>query len=399
MKKDIHRIFLQLTTLFVFVVMLFPTFLFAHIDPKDGSTVYTTTVEITGASLVDDNNITGPAKILFDYFVTPTSPVHTVSSGITKNPITMESSSMVTFKPIEIYSHEQCGCQQDFSTAIYLQDYSPAWTALGGIAQGAINTGIGFALGGVIGAGSHIVGELVETIIDGVSEMNLTDAEKAKRDRAELERQSDIVGVMEDDQNTPCDPSPQDFTAPVVQDGENNGTLSYRITKINTERACVAEPVVDQSSGDEGDDSDDEEKPWCDNSTGKVLVKDKYICPTSTTAVGSMCACIDGYEWAYENDHCQGCQKTNKDKCMAAVKEIIDANTGNMSPRLSFSGEDKILWQEGPISCKQQSAVLNDWARSLADDTPKYRKECTKLDFVRGDPTDECGLEFLWRYK
>jgi hypothetical protein len=251
----------------------------------------------------------------------------------------------------------------------------------------------------VFGAGSQIVGELIETIIDEISEMSLTDAEKAKRLRAELERQSDIIGVVEDEQSTHCAES-QDFTAPITQEGENNGTLSYRITKSETDRACVIESVVDESGGDEGDDEEDEdEKPWCDTQTGKVLFKDEYICPTSSSPVGSMCACIEGYEWAYEKDHCQGCQKTNKDKCMKAVKDTIDATTGNMSPRLSFKGDTQILWEEGPISCKQQSAVLSEWARSLADETLKHRKECTKLDFVRGDPTDACGLEFLWRYK
>lgn len=376
----------------------YPAEVRAHLDPEEGTKIYEVSVALTGASVIDDDNFFGPAKLLFEYFVTPTEPKHDDSAGITSDPITINSGESVTFDPIEIYSHEQCGCAQDFKFQIFLKDHSPILSTAKNVARIGTNIAGGFVTGGPAGAIVSAAGEALGAIVDYGMEMGGTDTEKAARERARLRRESESIGRVFEKVSTDCDPAKETFTSAAMDEGTQNGTLTYQVVKRETDRACVDEPVVDEFGGP---DEPEDERPQCILETGKVLIDGEYYCPISAVPVGMGCGCRAGYEWAYLDNKCEGCTRVKNDYCLDAVRATIEDGTGQLEPELTLEGENMIKWTWGPMSCKAQDAVLFDTAHILPGETFKHREYCTNLEFVRGDPTgsDSCGLEFLWKYK
>lgn len=380
------------------VLLAVPLAASAHLDPAEGAKIYEVSVALTGASIVDDDNFFGPAKLLFEYFVTPTDPKHDDGTGITSNPITINSGESVTFDPIEIYSHEQCGCAQDFKFQIFLKDHSPLFSAAKNVVRAGANIAGGFAVGGPVGATISAAGEAVGAITDYGMGMGGTDKEKAARERDRLRRESKSIGRVFEKVSTNCDPAEETFTSAAMDGETQNGTLTYRIEKHATDRACVDEPVTDGVPPDEPEEDD---RPQCILETGKVLIDGEYYCPQSAVPVGMSCGCRAGYEWAYLDNKCEGCTRVKNDYCLDAVRATIEDGTGQLEPELTLEGENMIKWTWGPMSCKAQGAVLFDTAHILPGETFKHREYCTNLEFVRGDPTgsDSCGLTFLWKYK
>lgn len=369
----------------------------AHLGQEEDPKIYEISVAITGASIVDDDNIVGPAKLLFDYAVTPTDPVHDKNTGMTTESTPVEGGSSATFDPIEIYSHEQCGCAQDFKIDVHILDHSPVLSTAQGLVRSGINVASGFLTSPVSG-GIALAGEIISTVVDYGMEMGSTDEAAAYR-KARMQRQSERIGRVLEEIRTGCDPAEQTFTAKAMDGGAENGTLTYQVVKHETDRACVDEPVVDEFGGP---DEKKDERPQCILETGKVLIDGDYHCPISAVPVGMGCGCREGYEWADLANKCDGCTKTKNDRCLEAVRATIEDGTGQLEPPLALEGEDMIKWTWGPMSCKQQGAVLFDTAQILPGETFKHREFCTNLEFVRGDPIQygaNCGLTFLWKYK
>ncbi|MBI3963854.1 MAG: hypothetical protein HY341_02540, partial [Candidatus Kerfeldbacteria bacterium] len=144
---------------------------------------------------------------------------------------------------------------------------------------------------------------------------------------------------------------------------------------------------------------EEEDKPACQVETGKVLLNDEYVCPTSSVEEGGGCLCIEGYEWVSPADHCQGCTKTNVEKCLAAVRTSIDQATGTLEPNLRVE-DTRIIWDGGETSCKSQASVIADFSDLLRQYTPQNTAECTNLEFLAGyaHPALACGIEFSFRY-
>jgi hypothetical protein len=395
----------------MFVVLIAPVA--AHPDPYLGQKMYDIESRITNVSIADDQNFFGSANVLFRSFVTGLDPSHGEEETMTEDAVSISSGESKAVGPINIYKHKQCGCQKTLKFQIFALDHSPNQSLLKKLLGKLAGYGLSGALGGASGIGANIVADVFQELIDLLTQLGMSASELQAQLRASLQKQSDMLGSALKTETLDCLAGEQSFTAPLELEGTPNGTVTYEVTQTETGEVCdeaenesgAVPPSEEDEPGSAGQPTQPatppETKPACIPSTGKVLVKDKYYCPTSSVeTAGGVCECIEDYEWVDPANLCLGCTKTRKDKCYAAIKLAIDMGTGYTEPDLSYSGDDKIVWQLGEISCKHLQSVITDYSSGVRQALTTTNKECTnaRLDSTPTAQTG-CSFQMIFKYK
>lgn len=415
--KGIYKLHCLFASIFLTVSIATPAA--AHSDSYLGQKMYEVEGRITNISITDDQNFFGPAAVLFRSFVTAIDPSHEAQETMTEDPVSISSGESRAVGPISIYKHKQCGCQKTIKFHIFALDYSPNKSLLKKLLGKLAGYGAAGALGGPSAAGASVIADVLQELFDLLSQLGLSEAELQAQLRASLQRQSDVIGRALKTESLDCSLDEQSFTAPLDIDGSPNGTVTYSVKQTETGETCEiteGEPGTSVPSGGAEEAPQPgsslppdgtvpveppKPKPACIPATGKVLLNDKYYCPTSSVeTAGGGCECIKDYEWVNKADLCQGCTKTRKERCMAAIKQAIDIATGYMEPDLSYVGDDKIVWQLGEISCKHLQSVINDYSRDVRQALTSTNKDCTnaRLDSMPVASTG-CSFQMIFKYK
>ena len=391
----------------------------AHPDSYLGQKMYEVESRITNVSITDDQNFFGTAAVLFRSYVTALDPSHGEQETMTEEAVSISSGESKAIGPISIYKHRQCGCQKTIKFQIFALDHSPNQSLLKKLLGKLAGYGITGALGGAAGIGTGIIADIFQELLDQLTQLGLSESELQAQIRASLQRQSSPLGHLLKTETLDCSKGEQSFTEPLALDGSPNGTVTYSVTQTETGETCdkaEAETGATPPSEDTPEtpptgsagptdgslpEEPPESKPACFPATGKVLVDDKYYCPTSSMeTAGGGCECIKDYEWVNKANLCLGCTKTRKDRCLAAVKEAIDMSTGEMNPDLSYVGDEKIVWQVGEITCKHLQSVINDYSRDVRQALTTTNEYCTnaRLDSTLVAPMG-CSFLMIFKYK
>jgi hypothetical protein len=244
-----------------------------------------------------------------------------------------------------------------------------------------------------------LLGEALNWVTEQIIVSSLSDEEKQAYEAALVITNSETIGLMDDAQSVTCDDPSYEFTTPISLEERNVGEVTYTLSATETGNDCPV-PLVDGgvTTDDDNSDQDGITDYDCDEATGKVRVYGEYVCPSNSEPFGSVCKCRVGYEWAFLDQPCEGCQKTKPEKCLEAVKRTLDDATGTLEPDLTIEEEKYIKWDAGIGSCKNQPAVISDFSRDIQLYLPDHIAECTNLKFLRGDARVDCGLDFYFQF-
>jgi hypothetical protein len=361
------------------IIVLILTFLFlplfqvsAHPEPVDTITEYKLTVEINGISIAkdpnwytaNDQNFFGGADALFDYNIDPTNPDHEGISGITNPTFSIASGESVTFdEPIEIYSHTICNCDQEIETDISVLDFAPIKKTVYVLFKKGVSLGGTYLTSGPLGVGIDLLGEALSKLAESVTHSSLTEDEKELYAIEQVVANSDLIGRMIETNNINCDNSENQYKEDLLLEERAVGDVVYTIKMTETGESCPFEEVEEEASN-----ADDEEKEEESGTTDAPATSQPPEQAVSASA------------------------------CLSATTQIIDLATGYLSPDLTLISGNRIKWDAGIGSCKNQDAVIADFSANIQSVLPSNIAQCPTLQFLGGEGYEGCGINFYFQY-